>query len=152
MNATLSTRKAEILLIEDSPSDIQLIKECFKESSFNHNLHVATDGAEGIDFLKKAGKYEGNAVNPDFVILDLNLPKMNGREVLASIKSDEKLKRTPVMIFSSSNNENDIFETYGNHANCYLVKPINLDEFMETIKSIEVLDSNGKFTIINRLR
>lgn len=137
MNATLSTRKAEILLVEDSPSDIQLIKEGFKESSFNHNLHVTTDGSEGIDFLKKTGKYEGNTVTPDFIILDLNLPKMNGREVLATIKSDEKLKRTPVMIFSSSNNENDIMDTYGHHANCYLVKPINLDEFMETIKSIE---------------
>jgi len=137
MNSILTDRKAEILLVEDSASDIQLIKEGFKESSFNHNLHVTTDGAEGVDFLMKTGKYKDNTVNPDLVILDLNLPKMNGREVLATIKSNEKLKSTPVMIFSSSNNEQDISDTYAHHANCYMVKPINLDEFMEAIKSIQ---------------
>ena len=133
----MTARKAEILLVEDSASDIQLIKEGFKESSFDHNLHVTMDGAEGMDFLKKQGKYANNTINPDLVILDLNLPKMNGREVLEAIKSDDKLKRTPVMIFSSSNSEFDIKETYDHHANCYMVKPINLDEFMDAIKSIE---------------
>lgn len=133
----ITDRNAEILLIEDSPSDIKLIKEGFKESSFAPNLHIVTDGAMAIDFLFKKGDYKDNKIKPDIIILDLNLPKKTGREVLDEIKTSDELKKTPVMIFTSSSDENDIASTYASHANCYMVKPINLNEFMKTIKLVE---------------
>jgi two-component system, chemotaxis family, response regulator Rcp1 len=136
LNAIIG-RKAEILLVEDSLSDIKLIQEGLKDTSFEHNLHVTTDGASAMDFLLHEGKYEEEETVIDLVILDLNLPKKNGREVLAEIKSSDILRRTPVIILSSSEAESDVLDTYDHHANCYFVKPINLDEFMDTIRLIE---------------
>lgn len=137
MNIKFKGKKPEILLVEDSPSDINLVKEGFKDSAIEPNLHVVTDGASAIDFLLKQGEFADNEIVPDLIILDLNLPKKNGLEVLSMIKSRDDLKRIPVSIFTSSADENDIIRTYDSHANCYMVKPINLDEFIETIRLIE---------------
>ena len=125
----------EILLVEDNPGDVRLAKEGLKECKLNNTLHVVGDGAEAMDFLHRRGKY-ANAVRPDLILLDLNLPKKHGREVLAEIKSDEKLKRIPVVILTTSKAEEDIFKTYELHANCYVTKPVDLDQFIKIVKSI----------------
>jgi CheY-like chemotaxis protein len=126
----------EILLVEDNPGDSRLAKEALKESKLKNNLYVAEDGVEAMNFLYKKGKYS-KMPRPDLVILDLNLPKKDGREVLAEIKNDDNLKRIPVVILTISKAEEDILKTYNLHANCYVTKPLDLDQFMKVVRSIE---------------
>lgn len=133
---TLYIKLLRILLIEDSKSDAVLIQETLSESKFLNELHIVRDGVEATDFLYKRGNYTG-APRPDIILLDLNLPKKNGRELLAEIKADESLMTIPVVILTTSSNEADILKSYQLHANCYLVKPVELDQFIEVVKSIE---------------
>jgi two-component system, chemotaxis family, response regulator Rcp1 len=125
----------EILLVEDSPADVRLTKEALKEEKLHINLHVANDGVEAMAFLRREGKY-AQAVRPDLILLDLNLPRKDGREVLLEIKSDEKLKIIPVVILTVSKAEEDVLKTYKLHANCYITKPIDLNQFSRVVKTI----------------
>ena len=129
-------RPIEILLVEDSPGDVRLIQEVLKEGKVRINLRVAEDGAEAMDFLRRKGRH-ADAIRPDVILLDLNLPKKDGREVLAEVKSDEDLKRIPVIILTVSQAEEDILETYDHHANCYITKPIDVDQFIKVMRSFE---------------
>ncbi len=126
----------KILLIEDSEGDVRLVQEALKEGKLHNRLFVVRDGVEGMDFLLKRGKYH-DGVRPDLILLDLNMPKKDGREVLGEIKQHEDLKRIPVVILTTSSSEADILKTYNLHANCYIVKPLNLDEFIRVVRSIE---------------
>jgi two-component system, chemotaxis family, response regulator Rcp1 len=135
LNAS-SLHPIEILLVEDNPGDSRLAKEALKESKLKNNLYIAEDGVEAMNFLYKTGKYS-KMPRPDLVILDLNLPKKDGREVLAEIKNDDNLKRIPVVILTISKAEEDILKTYNLHANCYVTKPLDLDQFMKVVRSIE---------------
>ena len=126
----------EILLVEDSPADVRLTFEALKEEKIYNNLHVVTDGVEAIAFLRREGKY-AKAVRPDLVLLDLNLPKKDGREVLKEIKSDDDLKAIPVVVLTVSKSEEDIVKSYNLHANCYINKPVDLNQFMKVIRSIQ---------------
>jgi DNA-binding response OmpR family regulator len=132
----ISTKPLEILLVEDNEGDIGLITEFFIDSEAITNLHVTKDGDEAISFLFHEGKYLGSTL-PDIIILDWNLPKKSGSEVLKEIKKNNNLKRIPVIILTTSNAEKDISKAYEYHSNAYLVKPIDFDEFMAVIKSIE---------------
>ena len=125
-----------ILLMEDSEGDVRLVQEALKEGKLHNRLFVVRDGVEGMDFLQKRGKYQ-DATCPDLILLDLNMPKKDGREVLGEIKQHEDLKRIPVVILTTSSSEADILKTYNLHANCYIVKPLNLDEFIRVVRSIE---------------
>lgn len=133
---TTHPRLLKILLVEDSKSDAVLIQRTLKASKFLNEIHLARDGVEASDFLWRRGKYV-DASRPDLVLLDLNLPKKNGRELLAEIKADEDLMTIPVVILTTSSDEADILRSYQLHANCYLVKPVNLEQFVEVVKSIE---------------
>ena len=124
----------EILLVEDNYGDIVLIREAFKESKLHNNLSIAKDGVEALAFLKNEGDYS-DTVRPDIILLDLNLPKKSGIEVLNEIKKNPKLKTIPVVILTCSKNEDDILETYNSHANCYITKPVDFDKFINVIKS-----------------
>ena len=126
----------EILLVEDNPGDSRLAREAMKDYKLTNNLYIVEDGVEAMNFLRKEGKY-AMAPRPDLIILDLNLPKKDGREVLAEIKTDDDLKRIPVVILTISKAEEDILNTYNLHANCFISKPIDLDQFMKVVKSIE---------------
>ncbi len=129
-------RPIEILLVEDSPGDARLTREAFKESRVLNNLHLVKDGVEAMGFLRRQGQYAA-ALRPDLVLLDLNLPKKNGMEVLAEIKEDPELKRIPVIVLTVSKAEEDILRSYNLHANAYITKPIELDKFFESVKGIE---------------
>lgn len=129
-------RPVEILLVEDNMADIRLTKEILKDSKVRNNLHFVMDGVEAISFLRKEGQYS-DAPKPDLVLLDLNLPKKDGREVLEEIKNDENLKRIPIVVLTTSKAEQDILKTYNLHANCYITKPVDLDQFITVVKSIE---------------
>ncbi|MEE3717243.1 response regulator [Tumidithrix elongata RA019] len=126
----------KILLVEDSPSDAELMIETFSDCRVLNHLHWVQDGVEAIQFLRRQGAYS-NAVRPDLILLDLNLPKKDGREVLAEIKSDEDLKIIPVVVLTTSEAEEDILRSYNLHANCYMTKPVDLDQFIEMIRLIE---------------
>ena len=126
----------EILLIEDNPGDARLTQEALKDGKVRNSLHIVYDGEEATDFLFKRNQYK-NAPRPDLIILDLNLPKKNGQEVLAEIKADDNLRSIPVIILTISKGEEDIIRSYNLHANCFLIKPIDLNQFFEVIKSIE---------------
>ncbi len=126
----------EILLVEDNPGDARLAKEALKEAKVRNSLHWVEDGVEAMTFLHRQGKY-ADAPRPDVILLDLNMPRMNGREVLAEIKGDEKLRRIPVVILTVSKAEEDILKSYDLNANCYVTKPLNLDQFMKVVRSIE---------------
>ena len=126
----------EILLVEDNPADIRLTTETLKEEKIYNNLHVATDGVEAIAFLRREGKY-AKAVRPDLILLDLNLPKKDGREGLKEIKSDDNLKAIPVVVLTVSKSEEDILKSYNLHANCYITKPVDLNQFMKVIRSVQ---------------
>jgi CheY-like chemotaxis protein len=126
---------AEILLVEDNPADIVLTKEAFKECSNGHNITSVKDGIEAIKFLTKKDHYH-NSPTPDIILLDLNLPKKDGRQVLSEIKKDANLQQIPVIILSTSRNENDIYASYELKANCYISKPVELDVFFQIIASI----------------
>jgi two-component system, chemotaxis family, response regulator Rcp1 len=125
----------KVLLVEDSPGDVRLTREAFREANKSIELHVTTDGVEAMAFLKKEGIYT-DAPRPDFILLDLNLPKMDGREVLSHIKADDKLKGIPTVILTTSEAEADIVKSYQLQANSYLSKPVQLDAFETLVKSI----------------
>jgi chemotaxis family two-component system response regulator Rcp1 len=129
-------RPIEILLVEDNPGDIRLTREGLKEGRIFNNLSVVEDGVEAMAFLRREGEY-ADAPHPDLILLDLNLPKKDGREVLKEIKSDPKLRRIPVVILTTSRAEEDIMGTYDQHANCYIIKPVDFDQFVNVVKSIE---------------
>ncbi len=126
----------EILLVEDNPADVRLTIEALKEGKISNKLSLAYDGVEALEFLRKIGKH-ANAPNVDLILLDLNLPRKDGREVLAEIKTDDNLKRIPVVVMTTSKAEEDILKSYNLHANCYVVKPIDFDKFIEVVKAIE---------------
>jgi two-component system, chemotaxis family, response regulator Rcp1 len=125
----------EVLLVEDSPGDVRLTQEAFRDAGTDINLHVATDGVAAMAFLRREGIH-GQAPRPDFILLDLNLPKMDGREVLAHIKDAEDLKTIPTIILTTSEAEADILKSYQLNANCYLSKPVQLDAFETVVRSI----------------
>jgi len=129
-------RAHQILLIEDNPGDVRLTQEAFKESKNNIELEVVTDGIEAIKFLRREEAYAEKSV-PDLILLDLNLPKWDGREVLETIKTDDQLKRIPVVVLTTSNAGVDILKSYDLHANCFINKPIDFDKFFEIIHKIE---------------
>jgi chemotaxis family two-component system response regulator Rcp1 len=126
----------EVLLVEDSPGDVRLTREAFKDAKVHINLHVAADGAKAMAFLKREGEY-ATAPCPDLILLDLNLPKKDGREVLAEIKEDPTLKTIPVVVLTTSSSEADILRSYQLHANCYITKPVGLEGFLTVVKSID---------------
>jgi CheY-like chemotaxis protein len=126
----------DILLVEDNPGDVRLTMEALKESKVNNNLYVAEDGVEAMLFLRREQQY-ADAPRPDLVLLDLNLPRKDGREVLADIKSDGDLMRIPVVILTTSEDEQDILKSYNLHANCYIQKPVDLEQFMVVVRSVE---------------
>jgi len=128
-------RPIEVLLIEDSPGDVRLTKEALKEGKILNNLHVVNDGFEAMDFLKREGEYQ-NSPTPDLILLDLNMPKKDGREVLSEIKVDNNLKMIPVVVLTTSSAEEDILKSYNLHANCYITKPVDFDQFINVVKSI----------------
>ena len=125
----------QVLLIEDSPGDVRLTQEVFRDAQASILLHVAADGVEAMDFLRREGVH-AHAPRPDLILLDLNLPRMDGREVLARIKDDDSLKSIPTVILTTSDAEADIVNSYQLHANCYLTKPVQLDAFESLVKSI----------------
>ena len=131
-----NTKLAEILLVEDNEGDIELTREAFEDAKFRNNLHIARDGDEALDYLHKRGDFE-NVITPDIILLDLNLPGTDGREVLETIKSSDNLKRIPTIVLTSSNADKDIVETYDLHANCYIVKPVNAPKFMKVVQQVE---------------
>jgi two-component system, chemotaxis family, response regulator Rcp1 len=126
----------EILLVEDSPGDVRLTVEALKEAKVSNNLSVVQDGVEAMAFLQQKGAYK-DAARPDIILLDLNLPRKDGREVLAEIKEDPKLKQIPVVVLTTSRSEQDILKAYDLHANCYITKPVDFKQFMTVVKSIE---------------
>jgi chemotaxis family two-component system response regulator Rcp1 len=126
----------QVLLVEDNPGDVRLTKEALKEGKLLNQLTVVGDGVEALSFLRKEGKY-ADAIQPELILLDLNLPKKDGREVLAEIKADSKLRRIPVVVLTTSSAEEDILKIYDLHANCYITKPVDLEQFMGVVKSIE---------------
>ncbi len=132
----MNSRTIEILLVEDNPGDARLTLEAFKEGKVVNNLTVVGDGVEALAYLRRQGQY-ANSVQPDLILLDLNLPKKDGREVLAEIKADERLRNIPVVVLTTSAAEEDIARAYSRHANCYITKPVDLDQFLRVVQSIE---------------
>jgi two-component system response regulator len=128
-------RHIEILLVEDNPADILLTREAFEYNKIVNAIHVAEDGIQAMDFLYKRGRY-ASVSRPDLILLDLNLPRKNGREVLAEIKADPDLKSIPIVILTTSNADEDILRAYDLNANCYVVKPVGFDNFVKAMQSI----------------
>jgi len=129
-------RPVEILLVEDNPADIELTVEALKEGKVANRLSVAEDGVEALDFLNRRGKYP-NAARPDLILLDLNLPRRDGREVLQSIKADARFNTIPIVVLTTSDAEEDIVRTYALHANCYITKPVDLTQLLRVVKAID---------------
>ncbi|KAF5411239.1 MAG: putative methanogenesis regulatory protein FilR2 [Candidatus Methanogasteraceae archaeon] len=129
-------KPVEILLVEDNPGDVRLTQEVLRDGKMNNNLYVAKDGVDAVTFLRREGAYADSPV-PDIILLDLNLPKKDGREVLAEIKADFDLKHIPVVVLTTSKAEQDIHKAYNLHANCYITKPVDLDQFIQVVRSIE---------------
>jgi len=136
MSGQTMAKPIEILLVEDNPGDVRLTREAFKEGKVLNNLSVVEDGAEAMAFLRQQGKY-ADASRPDLILLDLNLPKKDGREVLPEIKGDTNLKRIPVVILTTSKAEQDILKTYNLHANCYVTKPVDLEQFISVVRFVQ---------------
>ena len=132
----LAAKPIEILLVEDNPGDVRLTKEALKDARVANNLHVTMDGVEALAFLRKQGKHAA-VPRPDLILLDLNLPKKNGREVLEEIKKEEGLRHIPVVILTTSQAEQDVVESYRLRANAYVTKPVDLDQFLKVVGSIE---------------
>jgi CheY-like chemotaxis protein len=132
----VNAKPIEILLVEDNAADVRLTEEALKEGKVRNNLHVARDGMEALEFLHRQGKFK-DATRPDLVLLDLNLPRRDGREVLADIKNDPELKMIPVVVLTTSSAEADILKSYKLHANCYITKPVDLEQFVNVVKSID---------------
>jgi two-component system response regulator len=128
--------KPRILLVEDNPGDIRLTQEALKESQMEIHLDIVTDGEQAVDFLLKRGKFT-EAIRPNLILLDLNLPKKNGIEVLKEIKADESLKKIPVIVLTTSDADHDINKAYSLHANCYILKPVDFDDFAKVIRLVE---------------
>ncbi len=129
-------RPFQILLVEDNPGDVRLTKEAFKDGKICHDLYVVEDGVQALAFLRREGEYAATP-RPDLVLLDLNLPHKDGREVLADIKADPELKRIPIVVLTTSDNEQDVLRSYDLHANCYITKPIDLDQFLKIVHYVE---------------
>jgi CheY-like chemotaxis protein len=129
-------RPAEVFLVEDNPGDVRLTQEVLKEAKVSNRLSVAPDGVEALAFLRREGSYQ-DAPSPDLILLDLNLPKKDGREVLAEIKADAMLRKIPVVILTTSKAEEDVLRSYQLHANCYVTKPVDLSSFISVVRSIE---------------
>ncbi|MBK8933618.1 MAG: response regulator [Chloroflexi bacterium] len=136
MNTQINGNPVKILLVEDNPGDIRLTKEALREGKVNNEMFIVTDGLEALAFLNQKGQY-ANAPRPDVILLNLNLPLMNGAEVLANIKADPRLKRIPVIVLTTSDDERDILNSYDLHANAYVTKPVDLEHFIEIIGQIE---------------
>jgi CheY-like chemotaxis protein len=132
----VDTGALEVLLVEDSPGDVRLTREAFKDAKVHINLHVATDGIEAMAFLRREGEH-ADARRPDLILLDLNLPRKDGREVLAEIKETPALKTIPIVILTTSASEEDILRSYQLHANCYITKPVGLEGFLKVVQSID---------------
>jgi len=132
----LLAKSIDILLVEDNPGDVRLAQEALKESKIKNQLYVVEDGVEAMAFLHREGKYAG-VPRPDLILLDLNLPRKSGREVLVEVKGDEALRRIPVVVLTVSKAEEDIARCYNNFANCYITKPLDFGQFMEITRSIE---------------
>ena len=150
METSKNVRPVQILLVEDNPGDVRLTVEALKEAKVLNKLTVVKDGIEALSLLRRQGPYD-KTTRPDLILLDLNLPKKDGREVLAEIKADDNLKRIPVVILTTSQDEQDVLKTYNLYANCYITKPVDLEQFITVVKSIEdfwlgivVLPKNGK--------
>lgn len=131
-----SVRPIDILLVEDSPSDVRLTREALKEAKVLNNLHVVQDGMAAMDFLRKRAQY-ADSPDPDLILLDLNLPKKDGREVLAEVKQDDNLRRIPVVVLTTSRAEEDVIRSYNLHANAYVTKPVDLKQFLVVVRTIE---------------
>ncbi len=136
MNNQHNAKLIEILLVEDNPADVRLTKEAFKDAKVFNHMHAVHDGEEAMAFLQRAGKY-ANAPRPDLILLDLNLPKKDGREVLGEIKKDLDLKRIPVVVLTTSDDEKDILKAYNLHVNAYIKKPVDLEQFMRIVEAVE---------------
>ncbi|HTX95731.1 MAG TPA: response regulator [Mycobacterium sp.] len=133
---TSAGRANDILLVEDHPGDELITREAFEHNKLKNNLHVAHDGEEGLDFLYRRGEFS-DAPRPDLILLDLNLPKYDGRQLLEKIKSDPELSRIPVVVLTTSSAEEDILRSYKLHANAYVTKPVDLDQFMKAVRQID---------------
>ena len=136
MQTFKNVRAVQILLVEDNPGDVRLTVEALKEAKVLNKLTVVKDGIEALSLLRRQGQHAG-AVRPDLILLDLNLPRKDGREVLAEIKADDNLKHIPVVILTTSQDEQDVLKSYNLYANCYITKPVDLDQFITVVKSIE---------------
>ncbi len=129
-------REMQILLVEDNPADAGLVEEAFRDGRLLHDIHLAEDGVAALQFLRREGRFK-NAPDPDLILLDLNLPKKDGREVLEEVKADPVLREIPVIVLTTSDDEADVHRAYGLHANCYLTKPVEIDDFLVKVRSIE---------------
>jgi CheY-like chemotaxis protein len=129
-------RNFEILLVDDNPGDVRLTQEALDEGQSRGNLSVVSDGVEALAFLRRQGHY-GASSRPDLILLDLNLPRMGGREVLAAIKADEQFRRIPVVILTTSTDERDVASAYDLHANCYIAKPVDFEQFIGVVRALE---------------
>ena len=136
MNANTVGTPVEILLVEDNPGDVRLAREGLSECKIRNNLHVVDDGVKAMAFLRRQDEY-AKAPRPDIVLLDLNLPRKDGREVLREVKEDEKLRTIPVVVLTTSKAEEDILKSYSLHVNCYVTKPMGLEQFLDVVRSIE---------------
>lgn len=136
MNTKSLKKPIEILLVEDSPADILITREAFQDAKLLNTLHAVEDGVQALEFLRHQGSY-ASAPHPDLILLDLNLPRKNGREVLAEIKGDPELRSIPIIILTTSSADEDIVKAYDLHANCYVVKPVGFDNFFKAVQSIQ---------------
>lgn len=136
MNAQASGKPIEILLVEDNPGDVRLTREALKDGKVLNRLNVVTDGVEAMEYLRRKGQYAA-APRPDVILLDLNLPRKDGREVLAELKTDPDLKRIPVVVLTTSDAEKDVLRAYDLHANCYITKPMDLMQFTTVVRAAE---------------
>lgn len=132
----MSMGEVEVLLVEDNPGDVRLTQEAFRNNKIHIHLSVVEDGVEAMAYLRREGRYSG-AVLPDLILLDLNLPRKDGRKVLEDVKGDSELRRIPVVILTTSTAEQDILKTYEFHANCYITKPVDFEQFLRVVKAIE---------------
>jgi two-component system, chemotaxis family, response regulator Rcp1 len=132
----MMVRPIELLLVEDSEPDVRLTQEALHEAKVHNRLWVAEDGVEAMEFLRRQGRH-ANAPRPDVILLDLNLPRKDGRQVLKEIKADDSLRRIPVVVLTTSKSEEDVLRAYDLHANCYITKPVDFNRFMEVVKSVE---------------
>lgn len=135
-NSLSATHLIEILMVEDNPGDVRLTREAMKEGKVNNRLSVVGDGVQALEFLRRQGRF-ADAPRPDLILLDLNLPRKDGREVLAELKADPEFKRIPVVVLTTSQAEQDVLRAYDLHANCYITKPVDFNQFMQVVQQID---------------